>query len=141
MPDWFSPMMWAYLGACIIALLVGLWIRGKEFGFGKIKFTLSQVLVGGVGASYFVAGIVMAVYASMRLSSFYNTPLQGRSYVDLGDMHTYITSSLLPGYYLIYVAGAILVVVALLRNKIIGETKSKVDMGAKGVGTLRQSGA
>jgi hypothetical protein len=123
MPDWFGPAMFAYLGLCIIALLVGLFVRGKAFGLGKLKLKLSQILVGGVGVSYIVAGIVMAVYASMRLGSFYNTPLQGRSYVDLGDMHTYITTTLLPGYYLIYVAGLVLVVLALLRNKITGEPK------------------
>ena len=123
MPDWFGPAMFAYLGLCILALLVGMFVRGKTFGFGKLKLNLSQILVGGVGASYIVAGIVMAVYASMRLVSFYNTPLQGRSYVDLGDMHTYITTTLLPGYYLIYVAGVVLGVVALLRDRITGESK------------------
>jgi hypothetical protein len=123
MPDWFAPAMFVYLGLCIIALVVGLFVGGKALGFGKLKLKLSQILVGGVGVSYIVAGIVMAVYASMRLTSFYNTPLQGRSYVDLGDMHTYITSSLLPGYYLIYVAGFLLVVLALLRGKITGEPK------------------
>jgi hypothetical protein len=141
MPEWFAPFMWAYLGVCMIALLIGLFVRGKEFGFGKIKLNLSQILIGGVGLSYIVAGVVAAVYASMRLGDFYHTPLQGRAYVDLGDMHTYITSSLLPGYYLIYVAGLVLLVLALLRDKITGESKADMHPRSQGVGTLGHSRA
>lgn len=124
MPEWFAPFMWAYLGLCMVALMVALFVPGKELGVGKIKLKLSQLLVGGVGFSYIVAGIVAAVYASMRLASFYNTPLQGRVFVDLGEaMHTYAQSSLLVGYYLIYGAGLGLLALALFRNKITGETK------------------
>lgn len=121
MPEWFGPAMYAYLGLCMLALVIALFVRGREFGIGKLKLTLSQLLVGGVGFSYIVAGVVMAVYTTMRLGAFYNTPLQGRIYVDLGDMHTYVTSSLLPGYYMIYVAGLVLIVVALFLDKIIGK--------------------
>jgi hypothetical protein len=123
MPDWFAPCMWAYLGLAMIALLVGLWVRGKEFGIGRFKLNLSQILIGGVGFSYIVAGIIAVVYASIRMRSFYSTPIQGRVYVDLGDMHTYVTTSLLPGYWLIYVAGLLLIVLALLRDKVTGEAK------------------
>lgn len=140
MPEWFAPCMWAYLGACLVALLIGLSIGGKEFVFGKLKFKLSQLLVGGVGFSYIVAGVVMAVYTTIRLGAFYNTPLQGRIYVDLGDMHTYVTSSLLPGYYLIYVAGLVLIALAVFHDKITGESKVAVRE-SQGTGKLGHSRA
>jgi hypothetical protein len=122
MPDWFGPMMWVYLGLCMLALLVGLFVLRKDLNvIGRLKVNLSMLLVGGVGFSYLVAGVVMAVYASTRLKSFYDVPLQGRMSIELSDMHSYVESSLLPGYYLIYVAGGLLVVLALLRGVIIGK--------------------
>ena len=124
MPVWFAPFMWAYLGLCMLALLVGIFIRGKDISIGKFKFTLSQLLIGGVGFSYIVAGIVAAVYAGMRMKNAFNVSLQGRSHIDLGDPFvTYVETRLLPGYYLIYVAGAILVALAIFRDKIINERK------------------
>ena len=123
MPDWFPPMMWVYLGLCMLALLAGLFLLRKEFSIGRFKINLSTVLIGGVGFSYVVAGIVAVVYASMRLQAFYDVPLQGRISVELSDMHSYVESMLLPGYYLIYVAGFLLIVLALLRGIIIGKGK------------------
>jgi hypothetical protein len=124
MPAWFAPFMWAYLACCVIAVMVGAWVRGKEVGIGKLKIKLSQFLIGGVGLSYIIAGIFAAVYISIRLKGFYNTPLQGRIYVELGDAaHTYAESSLMTGYYVIFVAGLLFLVLAIFRDKITGEKK------------------
>jgi hypothetical protein len=104
------------------ALLVGLVVGEKKIGFGGFKIKLSQFFVGGVGFSYIVAGIVAAVYASMRMKSMGDVPLQGRALVDLGDpLVTYVDTRLLLGYYLIFVVGVLFLVLALLRDKIIGE--------------------
>jgi hypothetical protein len=127
MPQWFTPMMWAYLALCMLALLTGLFLRGQAFGIGRLKIKLSQLLIGGVGFSYIVAAIVAVVYASMRLKGFFEVPLQGRILIDLGEpMITYVNTHLLLGYYLVYVAGLLLVVLALLRDKITGEVKPTV---------------
>ena len=122
MPAWFGGFMWAYLGVCMIALLVGLFVHGEKYGFGNLKFNLSQILVGGVGFSYIVAGIVAAVYAGIRMRNTFDVPLQGRAFIDMGDpLIAYVDTRLLPGYYLIFVAGILLLVLGLLRNKITGE--------------------
>lgn len=153
MPAWFSLFMWTYLVLCLVALLVGLFVQGKELRLGKLnlsqlvsfggfKIGLSQVLIAGVGFSYIVAAIVAAVYASMRMGAAYNVPLQGRTLVDLGDpLITYVETRLLPGYYLTYVVGAALLVLGLLQGKITGEPKSNVHSGSQGVGTLGHSRA
>ena len=121
MPSWFGAFMWVYLSLCMLAILVGLFVPEKKFSFGKIKFTLSQFLIGGVGFSYVFAGIVAAVYAGIRMKSTFNVPLQGRAFIDMGDpLIAYADTRLLPGYYLIYVAGLSLLALALLRNKITG---------------------
>jgi hypothetical protein len=122
MPEWFAPFMWAYLGLCMIALVVGLFVRGKEFGIGRFKMKLSQLLIGGVGFSYIVAGVVAAVYASIRLKNFWDVPLQGRVFIDQGDpMVSWVETHFVTGYYLIYVAGLVFIVLALLlRAELIG---------------------
>jgi hypothetical protein len=122
MPAWFSPMMWTYLGLCMLALLVGIVVGKKNISFGKFKMKLSQFLVGGVGLSYIVAGIVAAVYASIRMGSMAGIPLQGRTLIDLGDpLITNVDTRLLFGYYLIFVAGLLLLVLAGLHDTITGE--------------------
>ena len=66
MPAWFAAFMWTYLGLCMVALLAGLWIKsGHKFGIGKIKIELNELLVGGVGLSYIIVGIVAAVFAGI----------------------------------------------------------------------------
>lgn len=126
MPSWFAPFMWAYLGLCMIALLIGAFVRGRAIRIGKFKITLSQLLIGGVGFSYIVAGIVAAVYASVRMKSSFGVPLQGRAFIDLGDpIVTFVDTRLLPGYYLIYVAALLFLVLAFLRDKITGEPEPK----------------
>jgi len=122
MPAWFAPMMWAYLGACMLALLVGILAGEKVISYRNFKMKLSQFLVGGVGLSYIIAGIVAAVYASIRMGNMGGIALQGRTFVDLGDpLATNVDTRLLPGYYLIYVAGILFLVLAIFRDTITGE--------------------
>ncbi len=104
MPSFFTPLMWLYFALCVIALVVGFIICSKAIRLGKLKITLSQLLVGGVGLSYFIAGIVMAVFAGYRMEKM-GVPLVGRTFLDLGDpVIAFLDTYLLPGYYLIYVA-------------------------------------
>jgi hypothetical protein len=125
MPAWFGPMMWTYLAVCMLALLVGMAAGERKIGFDGFKIKLSQFLIGGVGFSYIVAGIVAAVYASMRMKSMGEIPLQGRVLFDLGDpLVAYVSTRLLPGYYLIFVAGILLLVLAVIQDTITGKTKS-----------------
>jgi hypothetical protein len=122
MPAWFAPMMWTYFGACMIALLVGMAARERKISLSGYKINLSQFLVGGVGLSYIFAGIVAAVYASIRMKSMGEIPLQGRVLFDLGDpLVAYVSTRLLPGYYLIFVAGLLFLVLAVLHDTITGE--------------------
>lgn len=120
MPVWFAPFMWTYFGACMLALLAGAFMGRKEIGIGKFKIDLDQLLIGGTGFSYFVVGIVTAIYGSMRSNQIMGIPLLGRSFIDLGDpLVTYVNSRFLPGYYLIYVVALLLIALAVLRDKIL----------------------
>jgi hypothetical protein len=71
------------------------------------------------------AGIVMAVYAAMRMKTMMNVPLVGTGYIDLGDpLIANVYTRLTPAYYLIYAVGAFLLLLAIFRNKITGEQKA-----------------
>jgi hypothetical protein len=125
MPNWFPAFMWAYLGLCMIALLIGMFISGKKLSIGKLKFSLSQLLVGGVGFSYIFAGAFAAVYAGTRMKNTFGVALQGRTHIDFGDPLTaYVNTSMELGWYLVFAAGLLLILVAIFRDKIVGEQQS-----------------
>ncbi len=124
MPSWFAPFMWAYLGICMLVLLFSLFAPAKEVRLAKFQFSLSQLLVGGVGLSYIVALIVAVVYASMRVGEFWDLQLIGKTYVELGEIEKgYVEANLQLGYWVAWVAGVLLLVLGLLRNRIVGQPK------------------
>lgn len=125
MPPWFGPAMWVFLALCLLALLIGMFVKRINIGFGKIKMSLSQFLIGGVGLAFLAAGVVMAVYASMRMKAMMDVPLVGTGYIDLGDpLIANVYTRLTTPYYLIYVLAAFLILLAILQYKITGEKKT-----------------
>lgn len=127
MPSWFAPFMWAYLGVSILVLLFSLFAPGKVLQFGKLKMSLPQLLIVGVGLSYVVVVVVAAVYGSIRMDEFWHLKLIGKTYVEAGEIEkSYVEANLLTGYWLACAAGPLLVILGLLRNKIAGiSTPSK----------------
>ena len=85
LPIWFPYIMWTYFALCLIVVLVSLFIRLPDMRIGKIKLTLNQFLIGGVGFSFIFAGVFAAVYAGGRMKKSFDVPLQGRVYLDMGD--------------------------------------------------------
>ena len=111
LPVWFAPFMWTYLGLCMLALLVGAFIERKEIAIGRFKIKLDQLLIGGTGLSYFIAGIVAVIFASIKCKDCMGIPLLGRSFIDFGDpLVTYVTGRFLPGYYLVYITAILLII-------------------------------
>jgi len=125
MPDWFAPAMWVFLALCLLALLVGMFVKDIKIGFGKFKITLPQFLIGGVGLAYLAAGVVMAVYAAVRMKAMMDVPLVGKGFIDQGDpLIANVYTRLTTAYYLIYVVAAMLILLAIFRNVIIGKKKT-----------------
>ncbi len=125
MPVWFAPFMWAYLVICLALLAFSLFSWGRTITLAKFKFPLPQFLIGLVGVSYIVCALVAVVYASYRMGNMGGAvgavPLQGITHIQMGEgIGTDIYTSLKTGYYLTYVAGGALIVLALLRDKITG---------------------
>lgn len=126
MPAWFFRLMWVYLAACMAVLLISLFASAKvKLGIARWKFSLPQVLVGGVGISYIVFVVVCVAVIAMRAPQFYNAPLQGSVFIHMaeheGNAESYVETSLQMGYWLACAVGPLLVALALLRNKIVGK--------------------
>jgi hypothetical protein len=122
MPAFFAPLMWAYLVICLAVLAFSLFAPPVMVGWGKLKLSLPTVLIGGVGVSYVVCAAVAVVVMSVRMGEFFGgIPLQGQMHYDFGSgMGSEIYTSLQIGYWLVYVAGAVLIALSLLRDKILG---------------------
>ena len=123
MPDYFTPLMWAYLGLVIVALLVGAWLINKNVKLFSRELNLSRWLIGIAGFSYIVVVICAVIIATIRAAEV-GVPLLGRSFVAMGSMSvSWIEGHIMLGFWLACAAGLLFIVLALLRNKIIGKAK------------------
>jgi hypothetical protein len=124
MPEFFAPLMWTYLGLCMVALAISLFVE-KQFALGRFRLSLPQVLIGLVGLSYLIAVATAFVIAQIRAgaggvafvgSSIVPNPMTGGS--------TRFTGELKLGYWLAIGVGTFLVALAVLRNTIVGKARS-----------------
>jgi hypothetical protein len=124
-PAWVTPVMWAYLAIAIAALLFSLWAKDKELKLWKVRFTLPSWTIGIVGFSYIVVAVTMFIIATMKTADL-GIPLIGitetQGFEVLEGLSVSIKSDLQLGYWLAYGAGTLLILLALLRNKIIGRS-------------------
>jgi len=124
MPGFFAPLMWTYLGLAIAALLIGAWIKDKSIGLLGRKFNLSKLLIGVVGFSYIVVVIVAVIVITVNARSGGLTNPLGRTFIVVGlTESTWVSARLLFGYWLACGVGPLLIVLALLRDRIIGKAK------------------
>jgi hypothetical protein len=124
MPVWFTPFMWAYLGVVVVLLLFSLFLKEKKVNIGKLKSSRQQLIIGGAGLSYLVAAAAAVIVIWIRAGDFYGLRLQGFTLMSFEEsMITGVQSGLHIGFWLACCTGVLLVVVALLRNKIIGKPK------------------
>jgi hypothetical protein len=122
MPGWFAPFMWSYLGICLLALLYSAFWGRKEIKIGKKTLTLSSLLIGLVGISYIIAAILAVIIAAIRTGDYFDMKLLQPSMIQVYP-EVWVKGDLMWGYYLIYGFGILCILIALLRKKIIGESK------------------
>lgn len=124
MPAFFAPLMWLYFGLCMMALLVSLFVE-KKIALGRFKLSLAQVLIVAVGITYLIAPVAAFFIAQMK-SGDAGVQFIGSTvlYNPMTGNNTTLTGALKPGYWLAVATGPFLVVLALLRNIIIGRTET-----------------
>ena len=124
MPSWFFPAMWFFLAACIGALVFSLFVFEDRIRLFKWNMSLPTAVVGAVGVAFLVFVIVFALVVAIRAPVFYGASLQGAVFIHMaeheGAAESYVNTKLEVGYWLACAAGAFLVVLALLRDKIVG---------------------
>ncbi len=124
MPAFFAPLMWLYLGICMLALAVSLFVE-KRITLGRFKLSLPQVLIGIVGLSYLIAVGTALVIAHLRAGgggvSFLGTSVVPNP---MTGGNTRFTGALKLGYWLAVGAGFFLVALAVLRNTIVGKART-----------------
>ena len=124
MPAFFAPAMWTYLGIGIAALLFSLWVKDRNVRLLRKNFNLPKFIIGLIGFSYIVVVVLAVIVAAIRTGDFFGLKLIGSTHIDMGEpLITDADSGLLSGYWLACGVGPLLIVLALLRNKIIGKTK------------------
>ncbi len=124
MPAFFAPAIWTYLGICIAALLFVSWIKDRNIRLLRKHFSLPKFVIGLVGFSYIVVVVLAVIIAAIRTGDFYGLALIGYTYIDLGEpMISGVEAGFLLGYWLACAVGPLLIILALLRNKIIGKSK------------------
>lgn len=123
MPVWFTPVMWLYLGLCILGLLFAAWKMNKSIRLMGRNFNLSKLLIGIVGFSYIIIVVLAVIVAATRMAEF-NMSFIGYSFVSFyWVVETGTNATLRFGYWLACGVGPLLIVLALLRNRIIGRPK------------------
>ena len=123
MPGFFAPLMWSYLGLAIAAILIGAWIKDKSIGLFGRKFNLSKLIIGIAGLLYIVVTVTAVIFAAIRTGEA-DLHLLGRTFVKMGTAEaSFISARLLFGYWLACGVGPLLIVLALLRDRIIGKVK------------------
>ncbi len=122
MPGWFKYVMFAYLIIAVIALLSSAFLKNKTVKILRFKFTLPQLVILIVGISYIVVLVTAAIFAAIRTGDFWGMHLLGKTLIVINDLESEVIAGFLPGYYVAYAAGILMVILALLRNKITGKT-------------------
>jgi len=117
MPVWFAPLMWVYLAICIIALISSMWLKHKEIKIGKRTLNLSSLLIGLVGFSYIVVGVLALIVAAIRTGDYFDMkllePCMIQEYPEV-----WVSGSFQLGYYLVYGVGILCLVTAFIRGRI-----------------------
>ena len=123
MPVWFAPLAWAYLWLCTAALFFSLFVSEDCVALGRFKLSLQKAIIGVVGLSYIVVVVVCVIVISIRAAEFYGAKLMGTVFVSMSDHEmSDVDTGLLLGYWLACGVGPLLVVLALLRDKITGKS-------------------
>jgi hypothetical protein len=128
MPVWFTPVMWVYLGLVIAATLIAVVFLKKNMTIFGRTLNISRWLIGIIGFSFIVVAIAAIVVINMRTAAM-NIPLTGHEVVNIGhyamwslimDVNAYIDM----GFWLACATGPVLLILALLKNVIIGKSNS-----------------
>ena len=124
MPVWFTPLMWVLLGVAILCLLSAFWFQDKKIKVFGRYFNLSSFLTICMGISYILVVVAAFIVLNIQTKIFGGEyfELVGENFISMGGFEeSYCYSRFGFGWWLACAIGPILIILALLRNKIIGK--------------------
>jgi hypothetical protein len=120
-PYYQTVLAWVYLAVSVVLALLSTWLKDRK----------GKWLLGGIGLVYIGYAAIAIIWIYFRTKSGYNIKLQGHSWWDVdGEVFVNAFTRVGTGHYLAYVAGALFVVLALLRDIIIGRPKLEASLEA-----------
>ncbi|MDD4924202.1 MAG: hypothetical protein PHF74_05140 [Dehalococcoidales bacterium] len=125
-PQFLIIVIWIFFGAAIAALLLGMIFNKASIPlFGK-RLNISRWAVGLVGLVYIVVCVAAVLFAMPKIALLH-IPFTGTAFVYVGSFGMWsieldVTAYIPFGYWLAIGTGVYLVVLAFLRNKIIGKS-------------------
>jgi hypothetical protein len=109
-PAYQVTLAWAYMGVSLGLIAISAFLKGNK----------GRWLLGITGAVYIVYAIVCIITMIARTGA-HSVPLQGEITIEESIRQT----SFQTGYYLAYTAGLACLLLAIFRNRIAGQIKSK----------------
>jgi hypothetical protein len=126
-PTFLLIIVWVFFGVACAALLMSMIFNKAALPlFGK-KLNISRWAVGLVGLVYIIVIVAGMIFAYTKIAAL-NMPFIGNAWVDVGEFAMWhieldVTASLGIGLFVAVATGIYLLVLALLRNKIIGKSE------------------
>ena len=108
-PHYQTVAAFIFLGVSIALILLSIWLKGRK----------GRLLLGFFGSVFIGYGLAFFLMLKKGLAGP-EYPMQGRFYIKF----SLITTTLKPAYFGIYIAGAALILLALLRDVIAPPPKS-----------------
>jgi hypothetical protein len=124
MPAFFEPFMWVVLVFAVVVLLSSLFVKDKSVKLLGRQFNLPGLMIGFIGIGYIIVVLaaLIVIFIRTREMAGDSFVLQGQSFMSMGGFEeSYVDTRFGFGYWLACAMGPVLIVLALLRNKIIGQ--------------------
>jgi MFS family permease len=121
-PFYQTVLAWIYLAASVVLALLSTWLKDRK----------GKWLLGGIGLVYIAYAAIAITWIYIRTGSLqYDIPLQGHTHwYEQGEVTVNAWTSIGRAHYLAYVAGAMFVILALLRDIITGKPKLEASLEA-----------
>jgi hypothetical protein len=130
-PQWLIIMIWVFFGVALAALLLGIIFNKRTIPlFGK-KLNISRWCVGLVGLVYIIVCVAAVLFAMPKVAAL-GIPFVGNAWVHVGEFAMWkieldATAWIPWGYWLAIGTGVYLIVIAILRNKIVGKSEVRAE--------------
>ena len=111
-PRYQTVVALSYIGVSICFMLLSTWSRRRQ----------SRWLLGGIGLGYIAYCVATLVLISIRVKN-YDISIQGNTYLD--QMLAHVNTKFQTGYYLAYGAGFLCIILAGLKEVILGKKQSQ----------------